>query len=45
MKSRGFSEAEAFALIQKKSMDMRKPMAEIADAIVLTEKMTKDKTA
>jgi len=44
MKKQGLSEAQAFSLIQKKSMDMRKPMAEIAQAIVLTEEMTRDKT-
>ena len=44
MKKQGLSEAQAFSLIQKKSMDLRKPMAEIAQAIVLTEEMTRDKT-
>lgn len=44
MKSQRLSEAEAFSLIQKKSMDTRKSMVEIAQAIVLTEEMTKDKT-
>lgn len=42
MKSRGLSEAEAFALIQKRSMDTRKSMAEIARALVLTEDMARD---
>ena len=45
MQRQGLSEAEAFALIQKKSMDTRKSMAEIAHAIVLTEEITKKKTA
>lgn len=45
MKSRGLSEPEAFSLIQKRSMDMRRPMAEIAQAIVLTEEIIKEKTA
>ena len=45
MKNQGLSEAQAFSLIQKKSMDLRKPMAEIAQAIVLTEEMTRDRTA
>ena len=45
MQRQGLSEAEAFALIQKKSMDTRKSMAEIAQAIVLTEEITKKKTA
>lgn len=39
MKRQGLSEAEAFALIQKKSMDTRKSMAEMAQAIVLTEEI------
>jgi AmiR/NasT family two-component response regulator len=41
MKQQGLSEAEAFSLIQKKSMDLRKPMAEIAQAIILTEEIRK----
>lgn len=45
MKRQGLSEAEAFALIQKKSMDTRKSMAEMAQAIVLTEEIIKEKTA
>lgn len=45
MKRQGLSEAEAFALIQKKSMDTRKSMAEMAQAIVLTEEIMKEKTA
>ena len=43
MKQQDLSEAEAFSLIQKKSMDMRKPMAEIAHAIILAEEMIKKK--
>jgi response regulator NasT len=39
MKNRSVSEAEAFSLMQKKSMDMRKPMVEIAQAIILAEEM------
>ena len=45
MKRQGLSEAEAFALIQKKSMDTRKSMAEMAQAIILTEEIMKEKTA
>lgn len=45
MKRQGLSEAEAFALIQKKSMDTRKSMAEMAQAIVLTEEIIKEKRA
>jgi len=41
MKQQGLSEAEAFSLIQRKSMDLRKPMAEIAQAIILAEEITK----
>lgn len=44
MRSQGLSEGEAFALIQKKSMDLRKPMADIAQAIILTAGMTREKT-
>ncbi|MEK6614278.1 MAG: response regulator [Candidatus Binatota bacterium] len=43
MKQQDLSEAEAFSLIQKKSMDMRKPMAEIAHAIILAEEMIEKK--
>lgn len=43
MKNQGLSEAEAFALIQKRSMDLRKSMADIAEAIILTEGMTREK--
>jgi len=43
MKQQDLSEAEAFSLIQKKSMDMRKPMAEIARAIILAEEMIEKK--
>jgi len=41
MKQQGLSEAEAFSLIQRKSMDLRRPMAEIAQAIILTEEIRK----
>jgi response regulator NasT len=43
MKSKGLSEAEAFSLIQKKSMDLRKPMSEIAQAVILSEERSKTK--
>lgn len=43
MKSQGLTEAEAFSLIQKKSMDTRRPMAEIAQAIVLAGEIIKEK--
>ncbi|MBI4522950.1 MAG: response regulator [Deltaproteobacteria bacterium] len=39
MKNQGLSEAEAFSLIRKKSMDMRKPMVEIGRAIILADEM------
>ena len=45
MKRQGLSEAEAFAMIQKKSMDTRKSMAEIAQAIILAAGMTREKNA
>jgi AmiR/NasT family two-component response regulator len=45
MKSKGLSEAEAFSLIQKKSMDLRKPMGEIAQAVILSEGLSKGKSA
>lgn len=45
MKRQGLSEAEAFSLIQKKSMDSRKSMVEIAGAIILTEELTKGRGA
>ena len=41
MKSKRLSEAEAFSLIQKKSMDLRKPMSEIAEAVILSEELSK----
>jgi AmiR/NasT family two-component response regulator len=41
MKQAGLSEADAFSRIQKNSMDLRKPMVEIAQAILLGEKVTK----
>jgi response regulator NasT len=44
MKSRGLSEAEAFSLIQRKSMDLRKPMGEIAQAVIVSEELSKTKS-
>jgi AmiR/NasT family two-component response regulator len=41
MANQGLSEADAFALIKRKSMDLRKPMAEIAQAILLSEEIVK----
>jgi len=41
MKNQRLSEAEAFSVIQKKSMDLRKSMAEIAQAIILTDELTR----
>ena len=41
MVNQGLSEANAFALIKRKSMDMRKPMAEIAQALVLSDDLAK----
>jgi response regulator NasT len=39
MKRHGVSEEDAFKRIRKASMDSRKSMREIAEAILLTEKM------
>ncbi len=41
MESQRLTEAAAFALIKRKSMDTRKPMAEIAQAIVMAEEITR----
>ena len=41
MANQGLSEADAFALIKRKSMELRKPMAEIAQAILLYEEIVK----
>lgn len=38
----GLTEEEAFRKIQKKSMDLRKPMREIAEAIILTNEIQKE---
>jgi AmiR/NasT family two-component response regulator len=38
----GLSEADAFRRIQKRSMDTRKTMREVADAILLASEMEKD---
>jgi response regulator NasT len=37
MDSQGLSEAEAFRKIQKMSMNTRKPMKEVAEAIILAQ--------
>jgi AmiR/NasT family two-component response regulator len=44
MKKQGLSEGEAFSLIQRKSMDLRKPMSEIAQAVILSEEISKGKS-
>jgi two-component system, response regulator PdtaR len=44
MRSRGLSEEQSFSLIQKKSMDLRKPMSEIAQAVILSEELSKAKS-
>jgi len=44
MKRQRLSEPEAFSLIQQKSMDMRKPMVEIAQAVILSQEITEGKT-
>ncbi len=45
MKKHGLSEAEAFSRIQRKSMDTRRPIVEIAEAIILAEGMIGEKRA
>lgn len=37
MEMHGYSEAEAFSLIKRESMNLRKPMKEIAEALILSE--------
>jgi GAF domain-containing protein len=39
MASKGLSESEAFRLMQRQSMNLRKSMREIADAIILSEEL------
>ena len=41
MDTQGLTEAEAFRRIQKMSMDTRKPMKEVAEAIILAHQATK----
>jgi AmiR/NasT family two-component response regulator len=43
MESSGLREAEAFRKIQKLSMNTRKSMREIADAILLAHQVEKEK--
>ncbi len=42
MKELGVSEDEAYKKIHKKSMDLRKTMKEIADAIILSSELGKN---
>lgn len=44
MKRQRLSEPEAFSLIRQKSMDMRRPMVEIAQAVILSQEITEGKT-
>jgi AmiR/NasT family two-component response regulator len=37
MEQRGLTEEQAYSLIKKASMNMRKPMMDVAEAIVLAE--------
>jgi AmiR/NasT family two-component response regulator len=37
MESHGYTESEAFSLIKRESMNLRKPMKEIAEALILSE--------
>jgi response regulator NasT len=41
----GLSEPEAFRRIQKTAMDTRKPMAEVAQALLLTEELGQPRVA
>ena len=41
MREQGMAEEEAFRKIQKQSMDLRKSMRDIAEAIILIENMRK----
>ena len=43
MKEEGLTEEEAYLKLQKFSMDHRKTMREVADAIILTSEMKKSK--
>jgi len=41
MENQGYSEAEAFSLIKRQSMNLRKPMKEIAEALILSEAVSR----
>ena len=41
MKEKGLSEIDAFRRIQKYSMDRRKPMKEVAEAIIMMHDLKK----
>ena len=43
MKQRGVSEEQAYSFIQKVSMNMRKPMADVAQTIVLARDVLQSK--
>jgi GAF domain-containing protein len=43
MKQRGIDGGDAFRWIQKRSMDSRKPLRQIADAIILSEDISRDR--
>jgi len=43
MKEEGLTEEEAYLKLQKFSMDRRKTMREVAEAIILTSEMKKSK--
>jgi len=44
MKRLGLSEPDAFRRIQKTAMDTRKPMSEVAQALLLTEEMAQSRS-
>jgi response regulator NasT len=41
MESHGYTESEAFSLIKRESMNLRKPMKEISEALILSEAISK----
>lgn len=41
MEQSGYTEAEAFSLIKRESMNLRRPMKEIAEALILSEAVSK----
>jgi AmiR/NasT family two-component response regulator len=42
MEGHGYTESAAFSLIKRESMNLRKPMKEIAEALILSEALSKN---